>query len=309
MKIFTLTLSPAFDIHCCVSRFLPHSENLVVVTEREAGGKGVNVSRALAKNGIDSLALVAMGSENAQDFCRMLDADGVPYKALLVPGRIRENITIHEENAPETRISFSSEGLDVAVLNAMEQVLSELVDGDACVTMTGRIPDGIAMPEVKKLLHRLTEKGARLVIDSRSFSLGDLLEVRPWLIKPNREEISWYLECEISSFDEVLHSAVMLCEKGIANVMISLGEQGALLVCDKGRFVATPPTIPVASTVGAGDSSIAGFLAATSEGGSPDRALCRAVAFGSAACLLAGTRPPNPADVARMEKSVVLKSV
>ncbi len=297
MKIITLTLNPAFDVHCGIPHFEPFHENLAVITAREAGGKGVNISRALTLNGVDNLALVVLGEENGSDFKRALDADSMKYLEISVPGRIRENITLHADDADETRISFTGFDADDSLISRTEAVLLPYANDDCIITFTGRVPSGISMESVKSMLREFMERGAKIVIDSRSFSKDDLIEIKPWLIKPNQEEISYYLSREIESFDDTLLAAKELNSLGIENVMISLGSKGALLVCSEGAFTAVPPKIEAVSTIGAGDSSIAGFLAATKLEKSPEEALRTAVAYGTAACMSAGTRPPLPCDV------------
>ena len=263
----------------------------------EAGGKGVNISRALVQNGVENLCLVVLGEENAEGFRRKLENDGIAYAAIMAEGRIRENITLHEKDADETRISFAGFRADASLLPKVEALLSEHLDEGGFVTFTGRVPEGLDMVDVKACLRRLQAKGAKIVIDSRSFSLSDLIEMRPWLIKPNQEEISAYLERPIKSLEETVAAAKDLYEKGIKNVMISLGAQGALLVSDEGVFSAVPPKIEALSTIGAGDSSIAGFLSAAVEGKNGEARLCRGVAYGTAACMTSGTRPPEAEDV------------
>ena len=298
MKIITLTLNPAFDVHCFVKDFAPYHENLASITENEAGGKGVNISRALTCCGVENLAFVVVGDENGESFTKCLAADGMSYRTLSVDGRIRENITVHTEGAPETRISFAGFSAPKELLAEVQKALWDEIDGDTVVTLTGRNPEGVGIEETKAFLRRLKEKGARIVIDSRSFRLADLIESTPWLIKPNQEEISAYLGREIGSFAEVVEAAKELHEQGIENVMISLGEQGALLVCSEGTYLAKPPKIDAKSTIGAGDSSIGGFLAASADGDGAEGRLCRAVAYGTAACMTEGTRPPRKEDVA-----------
>ena len=291
MKIITLTLNPAFDIHCYIPNFAPYRENLARVTERCAGGKGVNISRALMAGGIDSLALVVLGEENGDSFERQLAADKINYRSITVSGRIRENITVHTEGADETRISFEGFSADIALLeNTLSILISEKLDG-ATVTFTGR------------------SRGASLVIDSKSFSLEDITEIKPYLIKPNAEEISEYLGREIKSFEEVREAAEELCRKGIENVMISLGADGALLANVNGVITALPPKIDAVSTIGAGDSSIAGFLAAETSGADSAEKLRMAVAYGTAACLTEGTRPPRAEDIRRILRSVAINKL
>lgn len=304
MKIITLTLNPAFDIHCYVENFAPYHENLAKITDHEAGGKGVNISRALTACGVENLAFVVLGEENGESFCKKLTADGITYRTLTVAGRIRENITIHANGADETRISFSGFAVAADLADRVAAALQSEIDGETFVTFTGRVPSGLEMSAVKSFLRKLQAWGARIVIDSRSFCLDDLIEMKPWLIKPNQEEISEYLGREIHTFEEVWRAAGELYEKGIANVMISLGAQGALLLCREGAFVATPPRIEARSTIGAGDSSIGGFLAEAARGASAEQMLCGAVSYGTAACMTEGTRPPRAEDVNAVRKQI-----
>ena len=306
MKIITLTLGPAFDMHCHADRLVLDHENLVHMDLCQAGGKGVNISRALVNNGTANLALLVLGQENAHSFMQGLDADGVTYEAITVPGRIRENITIHT-GATETRISFPGFRVEPHVLPQVEEKLLALADDDTVVTMTGRVAEGMAVADVIAMLRKAAAKGAKIVVDSRSFSLEDLKDLKPWLIKPNQEEISAYLGREISSLEQTLAEAKALHEAGIANVMISMGGDGALLVCSEGTFIAQPPKVEVLSTIGAGDSSIAGFISCPSDCAA-DR-LQWAVAYGSAACMAEGTLPPEPVDVQMILENIQLKTL
>lgn len=309
MKIITLTLNPAIDLHCYIEKFAPYHENLAKITSHLASGKGVNISRALMAGGVDNLAFVVLGSENGAAFAQELTDSGMRIRSITAEGRIRENMTIHTEGADETRISFSGFAADASLLGRTLDALESDVDGETFVTFTGRVPDGIPMADTKNFLRALEAKGAKIVIDSRSFGLSDLVEMKPWLIKPNQEEISEYLGREIHTFDEVLAAAKELYGQGIANVMISLGSQGAMLVCDDGAFVATPPRIDALSTIGAGDSTIGGFLAAAVAGESSEQMLACAVSYGTSACLTEGTLPPRGEDIPPVRAKVTTRRV
>ena len=106
MKITTLTLNPAFDIHVSLRSFPLGKESLADTVSRDIGGKGINISRALTANGIENTALVVVGDENRADFIQGMEQAGLTYQELPWAGRIRENITIHPEIEPETRLSF-----------------------------------------------------------------------------------------------------------------------------------------------------------------------------------------------------------
>ena len=195
---------------------------------------------------------------------------------------------------------------DFSILNSymakVRALLDKLCDSDTVLTVTGRVPDGIDMDDVKRLIRDFSEKGVRVVVDSRSFALDDLIEVNPFLIKPNEEEIGAYMQRNICNFEDSLAASEELRTRGIKNVMISLGAKGASLSSSDGAFVVPAPKIDPISTIGAGDSSIAGFLMGLSLGESYEDCLRRAVAFGTAACLTSGTRPPRASDVERFLK-------
>lgn len=309
MKIITLTLNPAFDIHCYVEHFAPYHENLARITDYDPSGKGINISRALCAGGVDNLAFAVLGDENGDSFVKGLEKSGLTLRTVTVKGRIRENITLHTEGADETRISFSGFSADESLLDRTLEALESEIEEGSLITFTGRVPGGIGMPAIQKFLSELTRRGAHVVIDSKSFGLSDLIDAKPWLIKPNEEEISEYLNRPIEHFEEVLSAARELHESGIENVMISLGGKGALLVCREGAFVATPPSIRPLSTIGAGDSSVAGFLAAAAAGESSADCLKRAVSYGTSACLTEGTRPPRSEDLAPVYRQVTVKEL
>ncbi|MBQ8407881.1 MAG: hexose kinase [Clostridia bacterium] len=307
MKIYTITLSPAYDVHASAKSLMLQHENLAHVKSRDAGGKGVNISRALTYNGVENTAIVVLGRDNCADFKSALGTDKMTYIGIEKNGRIRENLTIHTEGENETRISFSGFALDNSILAEIEKWLP--TDGDVIITFTGSVPKGVDMPEVKKFLIKLKNTGARVVVDSRSFTLSDLIDVGPWLIKPNSEEIAMYSGKEVHSFADCLDFAKKLCADGIDNVMISLGEKGALLMTAETAVAATPPAINALSTIGAGDSTIAGFIAAYSKGENSAECLRVATSYGTATCLLEGTTPPTPENVAEIYKNVIITTI
>ena len=291
MNIITLTLNPAFDMHCRADGFMPYKECLATVISHDAGGKGVNISRALSQNGVENLALVVLGDENGDAFGGKLVSYGIRFLPLHRPGRIRENITLHTEGKGETRISFPGFPTDEGLLLEAEDAIAPYL-ARSILTFTGRVPSGIGMAEVKAFLQRAKAKGARLVINSHSFSRGDLIEMRPWLVKPNEEEVAEYAEGRVETHADAVLAAKELFDAGIENVMISLGGRGAVLVSAEGAYAAVPPAISPVSTIGAGDSAIAGFLAAAVRGEGKEACLRTAVSYGTAACLTEGTTPP-----------------
>ena len=308
MKIITLTLSPAFDLHCTADELQLGRENLAHICRREVGGKGVNISRALKTNEKDSLCIVLLGDANGEEFKKGLERDSLNFKVFNVSGRIRENITIHTKGGEETRISFEGASAEPSVLDTIAAELERTELSDTLITFTGRAPEGISIEHIKAFLKRLQELGARVIIDSRSFSLSDIADCTPYLIKPNEEEISTYMGRDISTLAEAVEAGRTICKMGVENVMITLGGKGAVLVTCDGVWTATPPRLTPLSTIGAGDSTIAGFLSAIAEGQDISLALRRAVAYGSAACLTEGTQPPRQEDIENLISQVEIKA-
>lgn len=307
MKIYTLTLNPAYDVHATADRLILGCENLADISSRQAGGKGVNISRALQSHGIQNTAVIVLGKENCADFKQELGNIGLECLYLERDGRIRENLTVHCAEGPETRISFRGFSVDESILTEITQKLQ--IGEDTVVTFTGSVPAGISHGCVLDFLRSLSEKGAKLVLDSKSLTLEDIFALKPWLIKPNQEEISAYFDCWVESVDQALEKAAIFAEHGVTNVMISLGDQGAMLINGGKTYLAKPPAVEVTSTIGAGDSSIAGFIAAALEGKDPGECLKSAVTYGTAACLTEGTLPPLSQDTAAIFPAVKLELI
>ena len=297
-KIITLTLNPAFDLHCSIQDFAPYQECYAETLSVDAGGKGINISRALKVNGTDSLAIVVVGAENAMEFCKALNRDGLQYEEIWAEGRIRQNITLHEEDKPETRISFTGFKCDQKILRKVQNRVE--IDENTIVTFTGSVPVGVSLDDVKVLLSEFKKEGAKIVIDSRSFGKEDLLELQPWLIKPNRVEATKYLGKTVQTVEAAVEIATIFHEGGIENSVISLGGGGAVLVCKEGTYLVKAPKCGVVSTIGAGDSLLAGFLTGATQGWPAWESLRLAVACGSAACMTAGTRPSEKENIDRI---------
>jgi len=297
--IKTVTLNPAFDLHFGMEKFEARRENYVQSIKRDAGGKGINTSRALTVNGVKNTAYVVLGEENGADFAAQLTRDGMCFVPVYTAGRIRENITLHPNGDKETRISLDTFAPTESTVDEMESLLLESATSDDLISFSGRLPRGITKERVIAFLRRLIATGARVIVDSNSFTPDDLGEIHPWFIKPNEQEIEAYVGRTIRDIADAAEVARDLVNRGIAEeVMISLGGDGAAWSNGARRITLEVPKLenPV-STIGAGDSTLAGLLAATAMGCDPADALRTAVSYGTAACMTEGTLPPRPGDI------------
>ncbi|MBE6531791.1 MAG: 1-phosphofructokinase family hexose kinase [Ruminococcaceae bacterium] len=308
-KIITITLNPAFDLHYAMDEFRAGKENYVKSSTCDAGGKGINISRALLSNDVDNTAFVILGDENGAAFEQGLIRDGVKYTPLHTQGRIRENITIHPASGAETRISLDNFSLTDKTLTDLGVMLEMAVDEDTIIAFSGRNPKGVTKQDVMAFLKRLKDKGAKIAVDSNSFTPDDLMLIHPWFIKPNEQEIAAFLGREINDVEDAAARAKELVERGVAEeVMISMGGLGSAWSDGKRTLIVSVPKIenPV-STIGAGDSTVAGYIAATAKGYSKEDSLRLACAFGTSACMTEGTRPPMADDVKKVYDKVAVK--
>ncbi len=306
MKIRTLTLNPAFDIHCEVENLQLHRENYVTSAVKHAGGKGINISRALTNFGVENQAYCVVGSSGGDEFIKMLHQDGIACKVIKAEGKIRENITLHS-GGKETRISFEGSPVNAQLLAELSAICQE--EERAVVTFTGRLPQGIDHREALNFLTKVKTGGANLVVDCNSFTMVELLELKPWLIKPNAQELSQLLGHEMQTEQEVQKAAESMHRGGITHVIVSLGGDGFVYWGEVGGIRVSVPKITPVSTIGAGDSLIAGFLAGIYERRGIEDMLRLAAAFGTAACLTEGTNPPNKEEIYGLEPQIRVQSI
>lgn len=297
MQIFTVTLNPAFDIHYELDHLTLGAEQYARRVLREAGGKGINTSRALTVNGVANTAWAVLGEDNGAAFEALLTRDGMTCCPVRVPGAIRENITLHPAHGPETRISLNTFTVPPAVLDTLYNRIALAGQPGDLLSFAGRIPNGLTGAQVQTFLARLSQAGFRLVIDSNSMTVPELAAVHPWLIKPNEHELA-----ALCGTDAPLAGARMLVRAGAARqVLVTLGGGGALYCTARmARRITVPRLDAPVSTIGAGDSTIAGFLAAVQAGLPQAQWPAVAAAWGTAACMTEGTRPPRPADIAAL---------
>lgn len=300
MKIITITLNPAFDVHYEVENFSLNKENYALNCIRQAGGKGINISGALGNFNIKNTSFCVVGKASENDFFKLLKNDNVSYVPIVVEGSIRENITIHS-NGKETRLSSEGFKTDLKILNEISATLAAENLDHAIVTFTGRLPKGISTEVAVEFLIRVKEMGAKIIVDCNSFTFEDLIKIKPFLIKPNEQEISQLFNEKINSKSEAISAGKQLYKAGIKNVIVSLGADGFIYIGADGVFTVDSPKITPLSTIGAGDSLIAGFIAGFSMDKKLEDTLKLAASFGSAACLTKGTIPP--------EKDVILNLI
>ncbi len=294
MKIITITPSPAYDLHLSMDTLAVGGYNTASILRRDSAGKGINLSRALAANGIDSLAALFLGRASAEDFLSPPRALGMRLLPILTEGSVRENINIHTGDG-ETVIATGGPAVTAEHIREAEAALLPLVDSEAYVVLSGSISPTSDKMAILAMLYSFKAKGARLILDTRSLTLEEIIALRPYLIKPNGAEAEALTGLSVRDIPGGISAALAIRDMGCEGVLLTLGGDGAVLAVKEGVYTAASPRVEVRSTVGAGDSTVAGYLASLSLGEqSAALNLARAVAFGSAACMEEGSAPPRP---------------
>lgn len=281
--IATVTLNPALDIHYTLKEFVLGRENYPEARKKLAAGKGVNVSRVLKRHGVDAPAYMLLGKENGAEYFRLLESYGVPYGYIEVPGSVRENISVNcPERHQETRLCMKGFTVTPEDGLALIRLVMEQVPAGAFVALCGSLPPGISGGDFVGYCKMLQHAGYRLIVDCPSLTVSALQEIQPWLIKPNEKEALALLGLsEILSGEEV---ASRLAEI-FPQVIVSLGTDG--LVYANKEIVLRKSALPteVYTTVGAGDSLVAGFLyGMVTAAGDIEKALDYGLEFAAETC-------------------------
>lgn len=265
MRIFTLTLSPVIDVHFALEHLRVGVENFPGAKRVFAAGKGVNVTRALGRCGVDAPAYVLLGADDADRYLSLLRRDGLAAEYITVPGEMREYISLNAAaDNTETRICHKPFRADDAAVNALcGRLLDRTAPGDI-VCISGGLPRGVSVDNISRISRVFRNKGVRVALDSAAFDADEIAAAAPWLIKPNLAEAKALLGIDAAGAEPAALASRLTALA--PNVLLSLGPEGALFASRSGGGnvnILSRPADPVPhcySTVGAGDNLLAGFL-------------------------------------------------
>lgn len=292
--IVTVTPSPSLDLTYELDGLARGAVNRATATSVQAGGKGVNVTRALHQQGLATCAVLPLGGDAGARLARLLDADGLEHLDVPVVGEVRTNVSLVEPDGEVTKVNDPGRELVAADLDALTRRVRDAVTGASWLASCGSLPPGAPQDLHGRMVDVAHERGVRAAVDASGDALLAALPHRPDVIKPNEHELAEAVGRRVTTVGEVVAAAVELRDRGVGQVLASLGADGAVLVDEQGAVHATTAAVRVRSAVGAGDTLLAGFLAAGADGA---EALRRGVAWGTAAARLPGTSVPAPQDV------------
>ncbi|WP_246942520.1 1-phosphofructokinase [Bacillus pinisoli] len=277
--IYTCTLNPSIDYLVRLDRFSLGGLNRTSVSSFYPGGKGINVSRVLTRLGVENKALGFIGGFTGSYIKEFLDQEGVTHQFIEHEEPTRINIKLKEQ--VETEINGSGPKINEVQKQALYESISKLKTDDVFV-LAGSYPPSISLEYYTSLAAVCEKKGIPFVIDVSGPPLHEVLKYRPFLIKPNQHELAELVGQEVTTREEAIKCGRKLLEDGPENIMISMGGEGAVLVNKDFTATASVPIGVVKNSVGAGDSTVAGFLASYKINGDLIEAFRYGVASGTA---------------------------
>ncbi|MEU5128748.1 1-phosphofructokinase [Streptomyces mobaraensis] len=292
--ILTVTPNPSLDRTYEVPALRRGAVLRAAADRVDPGGKGVNVSRAVAAAGRATTAVLPLGGAEGTLLERLLREQGIDVAGVPVSGATRVNVAVAEPDGTLTKVNAAGPALTAAEAEALLGSVGDRSAGADWIACCGSLPRGLAPEWYGRLVARAHAAGARIALDTSGPSLTAALRERPDVVKPNTEELAQAVGRPLATVGDAVRAAEELRGLGARAVLASLGADGQLLVDGSGTYYGTAPVTRVRSNVGAGDASLAGFLAAGGDG--PD-ALASALAHGAAAVRLPGSAMPAPGDL------------
>ncbi|PAO92546.1 1-phosphofructokinase [Stutzerimonas stutzeri] len=305
-RVLTVTLNPALDLTVQLPALRLGEVNRSDNLQAHAAGKGLNVAQVLADLGHQLTVTGFLGEANAQPFEQLFAARGFADEFVRVAGETRSNIKLAEADGRITDIN--GPGLEVGAAQRDELLarLERLVPGHELVVVAGSLPRGVEVPWFVELLQRLARLGARVALDTSGAALREGLALSPWLIKPNEEELAQARDLDPADAQALADEARRLNAR-IEHVVMSQGAAGVSWFSPAAAWHAQPPKVRVVSTVGAGDSLLAGMLHGLLAGWPAERTLAHATAIAAQAVGQIGFGITDRAQLAELEAAVRLQ--
>ena len=279
--IYTLTINPSLDYVMEMDKLIVGEMNRSKNTYLLPGGKGINVSQVLKNLSIENVAILPVAGFTGEKLLHMLSEKGITYEAVrLKQGDTRINVKVLGQ--VETELNAGGPDMTEDEKNALISKVESLSDDDYLI-LSGSVPKELGEYFYADLMSYLQEKKVRVILDTIGENFKNALAQKPFLVKPNKEELESLFNVKTDTDEALLELAKKVQKMGAENVLVSLGKDGAMLLTEDGNvFYAEAPKGKVVNTVGAGDSMVAGFVAEYTKSMDMEKALKWGIAAGSA---------------------------
>jgi len=295
--ILTITFSPCVDKSFSIPELIPEKKLRTSIPKTEPGGGGINVARVLARLGTNAIALYPSGGYTGQALDELIAKEHIPAIPVKTRNETRENVIVLETSTnKQFRFTMPATSLSEKEIERLLESIEHVKKLDFIV-VSGSLPAGIA-PNIFSRIAIVGKKKAKLVVDTSGEGLKYAVDQGVYLIKPNISELAYLAGKEYLHTNEIVHHAKSIIKtKNCEIIVVSLNAAGAVLITKNATIAVTPPAVKVKSTVGAGDSMVAGMVFALSRGDDIETASQYGVACGTAATLNAGTELCHKKDV------------
>ena len=289
--IYTVTLNPALDKTVTIPRFALDSVNRISELREDPGGKGINVSKVIAKLGGTSRAIALLGGAVGEKIELALEAMGIDVWAFEANGETRTNMKVVDP-VLDTHTDINEPGPEatLALLDGMLASLADAIQEGDIVVLSGSLPKGAPVATYETWCRTCSGAGAKVFLDADGDALSHGLKALPYLAKPNDAELSRICVRELKDVTEIASEARAIVERGVSRVVVSMGGAGALFAESGRTLLAHSPKVPVGSTVGAGDSVVAALAFAEERGISLEETARLSMATGAANVMQSGTQ-------------------
>lgn len=299
--IVTLTFSPCIDKSASVASLVPEKKLVCSAPKLEPGGGGINVARALKRLGIAATAVYPSGGYSGKFLDHLMRNEGVDAVLIETEKETRENIIIVDESSNnQYRFGMPANTLHEPEWKRCLGAIKE-IDGIRFLVVSGSMAPGVPLTVFAELSALAKQKKAKLVVDTSGNALKEAVQHGVYLLKPNLGELSALAGVEKIESEQVAATARLVIEKYHCEIIVvSMGKEGAMLITSNEVFIAKSPEVHRKSTVGAGDSMVAGILYSLSQQPDLERALQYGVACGTAATMNPGTELCHKEDADRL---------
>ena len=295
--VLTVTLNPAFDVFCTVDMVHPGALHRVENMAQFAGGKGINVAKALHAFAIPALATGFLGGPRGQWIAEQLEQANIAHDFVTVQEETRMNIKVGAKNGQLTEFNSQVSNFSSTEWDELKTKLWSYAHSGRWITFAGQLPQGCDSHWYEKAINLCKQQGAKTALDTSDDAFRYGVEALPHLIKPNLKELAAYIGEELETVEEVARAAQSLVKTGIETVVVSLGERGLVASCAEQTIYVEVPRLPVQSAVGAGDTVVAGLLYGSVRHMAFADQMAFAAAAGSAAVMKHGTQQPELKEV------------
>lgn len=309
-NVVTITLNPAIDQTVFLDCLEVGHVNRTSRHHRQPGGKGVNVSSMLGQYGIPSTATGFLGRENPQLFDELFRKLPVRDEFIRIPGETRTGIKIiDEKNHQTTDINFPGLEPSLEELRQFEETLRDLVKPGRWFVLAGSLPAGFSIGFFEEIITLIKNGGALVAADTSGQALRIAIQSGADLIKPNHHELTEYLGHDLPDFSSRVAAARHLQREKVRHVILSLGSEGALFITPEMALAASAPPVKVMSSVGAGDSLLAGYLAGLLTRQPPDECARLASVFAWAALEGVARKLPDADEIRKRLPAIKIRAL